>query len=66
MSTDNAKRRYRKDLSEVPDWLKQKQCPHRAKYMAGQRILPKNISGKEKLPDLIDITFLAYNGARLR
>src|SRR5512146_2461565 len=66
MSTDNAKRRYRKDLSEMPDWLKKKHCPHRDKFMSGKRILPKNISGKEKLADLIDNTFLAYNGARLR
>jgi deoxyhypusine synthase len=66
MSTDNAKRRYRKDLSETPDWLKKKQCPHRDMYMSGQRIQPKNITGKEKLADLIDQTFLAYNGARLK
>ena len=66
MSTDNAKRRYRKDLSEMPDWLKKKACPHRDKFMSGKRILPKNISGKEKLADLIDATFLAYNGARLK
>ena len=54
MSTDNAKRRYRKDLSEMPDWLKKKACPHRDKFMSGKRILPKNITGKEKLADLID------------
>jgi deoxyhypusine synthase len=34
--------------------------------MSGQRILPKNITGKEKLADLVDDTFLAYNGARLK
>ena len=50
----------------MPDWLKKKHCPHRDKYMSGKRILPRNISGKEKLPDLIDETFLAYNGARLK
>ena len=66
MSTENAKRRYRKDLSEMPDWLKQKHCPHRDQYMSGKRILPRNISGKEKLTALMDETFLAYNGARLR
>jgi len=27
-------------------------------YLRGKRILPKPISGKESLPDLIDATFL--------
>jgi len=35
-------------------------------YLRGQRILPKPITGKESLPDLIDNAFLAYNGARLQ
>ncbi len=34
-------------------------------YLRGKRILPKPISGKESLPDLIDATFLAYNAGRL-
>jgi deoxyhypusine synthase len=58
--------RAREDLSEMPDWLKEKQCPHKKKYMAGKRILPKNITGREKTTHLIDETFLAYNAARLR
>ena len=58
--------RYREDLSEMPDWLKQKKCPHREKYMSGQRIQPKNLTGKEKLTSVIDDTFLAYNSARLK
>jgi deoxyhypusine synthase len=58
--------RARPDLSETPEWLKKKQCPNREKYLSGKRILPRNITGKEKAPDLIDETFLAYNGARLR
>ena len=58
--------RAREALSEMPDWLKEKQCPHKKKYMAGQRIQPKNITGKERLADLIDQAFLAYNGARLK
>ncbi len=66
MSTDNAKRRYRKDLSEMPDWLKKKHCPHRDKYMSGKRILPKNLTGKEKLVEIVDEAFLAYNSARLK
>ena len=35
-------------------------------FLRGQRILPKPITGKEKLPDLIDRAFLAYNAARLQ
>jgi len=37
----------------------------KAMYLRGQRILPKPITGKESLPELIDRTFLAYNAARL-
>jgi len=66
MSTGNATRRYRKDLSDLPDWLKRKHCPNRKKYLSGRRILPGNITGNEKLTALIDETFLAYNGARLK
>jgi deoxyhypusine synthase len=58
--------RYRKDLSEMPDWLKKKTCPNRAKFLSGKRIQPKNLTGEEKLADLVDNAFLAYNGARLR
>ncbi len=35
------------------------------RYLCGRRILPKPITGREKLPDLVDQTFLAYNAARL-
>jgi deoxyhypusine synthase len=35
-------------------------------YLRGQRILPKPITGKESLPDLMDSAFLAYNGGRLQ
>jgi deoxyhypusine synthase len=59
-------RRYREDLSEAPDWLKKKKCPHRDKILSGKRILPKNLTGKEKLADVVDNAFLAYNSARLR
>jgi deoxyhypusine synthase len=59
-------KRYREDLSQTPEWLKKKKLPHREKYLSGQRILPKGIRGREKAADLIDATFLAYNGARLR
>ena len=58
--------RYRKDLSEMPEWLKKKACPERAKFLSGKRIQPKNLTGQEKLADIVDSAFLAYNGARLR
>jgi len=56
----------KKDISEVPDWLKKKKYPNKKKYLSGPRIFPPGINGKEKLPDLIEKTFLAYNAARLR
>ena len=64
--TPHTNRRYREDLSEMPDWLKKKTCPNRDKYLAGKRILPKNLTGKEKLANVIDNAFLAYNAARLK
>lgn len=64
--TQTTPRRYREDLSDAPDWLKKKKCPNRDKYLSGKRILPKNITGKEKLSALVNETFLAYNGARLK
>jgi len=41
--------RSREDVSEMPEWLKEKNCPHKKKYMAGKRIQPKNLTGKETL-----------------
>jgi deoxyhypusine synthase len=64
--TTRPNRRYRENLSEMPEWLKKKKCPHRDRYLSGTRILPGNVTGKEKLADLVDKTFLAYNAARLR
>jgi deoxyhypusine synthase len=58
--------RYREDMSEMPEWLKKKKCPNRDRYLSGQRILPKNLTGREKLPDIVDEVFLAYNSARLK
>jgi deoxyhypusine synthase len=58
--------RSREDVSELPDWMKKKRCPNKDKYMAGKRILPKNLTGKEKLSDMVDEVFLAYNSARLK
>jgi deoxyhypusine synthase len=59
-------RRYRDDLSEMPDWLKRKKCPHRDKYLSGKRVLPKGLTGRERLVEVIDGVFLAYNSARLK
>src|SRR5438067_4598126 len=56
----------REAVSEMPEWMKEKRCPHKKKYMAGQRIMPKNLTGKEKLEDIVDNAFLAYNSARLK
>jgi deoxyhypusine synthase len=38
----------------------------RSKFLRGDRIEPKPITGKETAADLIDNAFLAYNAARLR
>jgi deoxyhypusine synthase len=64
--TERAHTRAREDLSEMPDWLKEKECPHKRKYMSGQRIMPRNLTGKEKLTHIVDEVFLAYNSARLK
>src|SRR6185295_13833216 len=56
----------REAVADMPDWMKEKQCPNKKKYMSGRRIQPRNLTGKEKLSDVIDETFLAYNSARLR
>jgi deoxyhypusine synthase len=37
-----------------------------SRFLKGQRILPRPITGDETAADLIDNAFLAYNGARLR
>src|SRR6266699_3326502 len=64
--TERMRVRTREDVSEMPDWLKEKRCPHKKQYLSGPRIMPKNLTGKEKLADLVDETFLAYNSARLK
>ncbi len=65
-NTKKPNRRYREDLTDTPDWLMEKKCPHKAGYMSGKRILPKGLTGKEKLTHLVDEVFLAYNSARLK
>ena len=64
--TERAHIRARENVAEMPDWLKEKECPHKKKYMAGKRILPRNLTGKEKLTYIVDEVFLAYNSARLK
>lgn len=58
--------RLREDLSDLPDWMKAKKCPNKHKYLSGKRIMPKGITGRETLTDIIENTFNAYNGARLK
>jgi deoxyhypusine synthase len=62
----NARARYREDLLDAPDWLKKKKMPHRDRYLAGKRIMPKGLTGKEPVQHLVDEVFLAYNAARLK
>jgi deoxyhypusine synthase len=57
--------RVKKNIDETPDWLKKKKYSHKKKYLSGKKIYPPTISGKEKMVDLIEETFLAYNSARL-
>src|SRR5438445_179313 len=64
--TERVRVRCREAVSEMPDWLKEKRCPHKKQYMSGKRIMPKNLTGKEKLVEMVDETFLAYNSARLK
>ncbi|MDD5458975.1 MAG: deoxyhypusine synthase [Phycisphaerae bacterium] len=44
---------------------KHKQCPGKAKYLSGKRILPKPITAATTIVDLVD-NLDAYNGGRLR
>jgi deoxyhypusine synthase len=64
--TERHKIRNREEVSEMPDWLKEKHCPNKKKYMSGKRIMPKNLTGKESLSYIVDEVFLAYNSARLK
>jgi deoxyhypusine synthase len=64
--TERTKIRNREEISEMPEWMKDKACPHKKQYMAGKRIMPKNLTGKESLSHMVDEVFLAYNSARLK
>jgi deoxyhypusine synthase len=55
---------------ELPKKFRSK-YPHKfskgkRQFLCGQRILPRPITGKETLPELIERTFLAYNASRLQ
>jgi len=58
-------RKYKK-FDILPKWLKGKKFPNMYKYLSGPRIYPDPITGREKLSDIIEETFLAYNAARIR
>lgn len=58
-------KRYKK-YDILPKWLKGKKFPNMYKYLSGARIYPDPITGREKLTDIIEETFLAYNAARIR
>ena len=64
--TERAHIPNREEVADMPDWMKEKHCPSKKKYMSGKRIQPKNLTGKEKLTYVIDECFLAYNSARLK
>src|SRR5262245_56514585 len=64
--TERYKIHDREAVAEMPEWMKEKTCPHKKKYMAGKRIMPRNLTGKESLSYMVDEVFLAYNSARLR
>ena len=59
-------RKPRESLKDLPDWLKEKECPRHAEFLSGHRILPRGITGRESLESLMDNAFLAYNSARLK
>jgi deoxyhypusine synthase len=41
-------------------------CAEHDRYMSGRRILPAGVNADNRLADVIDQTFLAYNAGRLR
>src|SRR5258707_11683062 len=64
--TERHKIQNREEVAEMPEWMKEKHCLHKKKYMVGKRIMPKNLTGKEKLSYIVDEAFLAYNSVRLK
>ena len=54
-----------KAASTTPNSPQRHECPHKDRFLSGKRILPKGITGKEKLGELMSNAYLAYNSARL-
>src|SRR5258707_10808193 len=64
--TERHKIQNREAVAEMPEWMKDKHCPHKKKYMAGKRIQQKNLTGRKELGYIINEALLAYNSARLK
>lgn len=60
------KQKSQKNSMKAPLWRRSRKCPHKTQYLSGARIFPDALTGKEKLADVIEKTFLAYNAARIR
>lgn len=60
------KQKSQKNSMKAPLWRRSRKCPRKAQYLSGARIFPDALTGKEKLADVIEKTFLAYNAARIR
>jgi deoxyhypusine synthase len=60
------KRKTQQRSMKAPLWRRSRKCPRKAQYLSGPRIFPDALTGKEKLTDVIEKTFLAYNAARIR
>jgi hypothetical protein len=43
-----------------PVWLRDKACPRRNAYLAGQRIAPPGLTGTESLAEVVERAMLAY------
>ena len=59
-------RRYREDLSEMPDWLKKKKCRTGTSTSPASASCRRTSRARRSCADLIDDAFLAYNSARLQ
>lgn len=60
------KRKLYKQFDVRPKWLRGKKFPRMKKYLSGPRIFPDPITANEKVTEIIEKTFLAYNAARMR
>ena len=60
------KQKSQKNSMKAPLWRRSRKCPRKTQYLSGAKIFPDALTGKEKLADVIEKTFLAYNAARIR